>query len=240
MSQTSSVALFFLVRLSFRNRGTWQAVLQLPLAGYLSIAYSLIDPSIGYSQALPTYAPTVIPSQFDTVTSNFQIESGIICPTTTFKVAGFGGNLNAWGDNHYPPYQSASANAGNYGVAAGLTIPLSRTLSDYCKKYAESRIKAQNTLVRNQLINSQFALFKHCRYFRDLGYTLKEDWFKEKKGQENPLSVFSQCSSLAEMLNPAAQKNPRTSMGPDEPGAASVAPISPPPQQNNVNLNISK
>lgn len=235
MTQISSPipVLFKGKRLSSWNRCSFSNALQFSVAGSLLISNTLLLPSVSYSQALPSYAPTAFQPQFEAGTSNFNIESGIVCPSTTFNVTGFGGNLNAWGDTHYSPYQSTSASAGNYGIAAGLSIPLSRAMSDYCRKYAEGRIKAQETLVRNQLMNSQFALFKHCKYFKEMGYTLDEKEFKDNAG---PLSVFSACSSLARLLDPSSQLYPKTSMDPVSPRPASTAPISSPPQETNVNL----
>jgi hypothetical protein len=175
----------------------------------LVFSCSLLASSAGYSQVLPGYAPTAFQPQLEAGTSNFTIETGVQCPTTTLNLTGFGGNLNAWGDTHYSPHQSLSAGVGNYGIAAGVSIPLGRALIDFCKKYANGRLEFQKTLLQNQLMNSQFALFRHCKYFRDLGYDLTEREFADKEG---PLSIFDSCNKLSQLLHPKAQKTPRSPM----------------------------
>lgn len=171
--------------------------------GCSSLLFTLLASSPVHSQILPGYAPTQ--PQVGAGSSNFNIESGMQCPVTTFYVAGFGGNLNTWADAYYSQRQSVSAGTGNYGIAAGLSIPLGRDLSDFCKKYAKARIDLQKSQLQDQLINSQFALYKHCQYFRNYGYDLTEKAFTDPS---SPLSVFKDCSSLSELLHPKSRRFP--------------------------------
>jgi hypothetical protein len=204
------------------------AALQFSVAGCISVISDVVAPTAIYSQVLlPSNVPTLFQPQVGTGTSTFAIDSSVNCPTTTLNVSGFGGNLNAWGDTHYSPFQSTSGGVGNYGIAAGVSVPLSRTLTNYCRKYAEEKIKFQETLTRNQAINSQFSFFQHCKYFRDLGYTLLEPEF-----QKEPLLVFSKCYELAKLVDPSARKYPRSPMATGEltpPKPASTDSSSPQP-----------
>lgn len=176
------------------------------------------------SLAQPAFIP-VAPGSFGPgftgAGADYKLQQEVQCPTPTFNVTGFGGNLSGWGDTHYEPFQSTSAGLGTYGIAAGVSIPLGNDLQKFCKRYAEIKREFEQTRLRNQAINSQFALYKHCRYFRDVGYNLNDPrWFDEK----GPLSAFSGCKALAEFLDPDSAKRPTISNYPPDPKPANTQP----------------
>jgi hypothetical protein len=195
-------------------------------AGCLSIFSGLAFPasSIGQVAFTPTGAPGAISPNISSGTSNFGIETGVICPGTTLNVLGFGGNVNAWGDRHYAPYEASSAGTGNYGIAAGISIPLGGSLMEYCKKYTKERLEQQSTLGRNRRINSQFAMFRHCEYFSDRGFSFKEPEFNQSDG---PLSVFKDCKRMASLFTPEQirkRSTPKTPIPPGTPAPSSFQP----------------
>jgi len=172
----------------------------------ISITFSLLIPSAGFAQSPFLSIPPGTSSSLPIYTeSRFELLNSVACPTPTFSITGFGNGLNGWGDTHHQPYQSNSAGLGNYGVAAGVSVPLSNDLKKFCRDFAKIRTESEKDRLRNQAINSQFSFFNHCKYFQDLGYDLKDDkWFKS----DGPLSAFVGCRDLAIFLDPASRPNP--------------------------------
>ncbi len=194
-------------------------------AGCLSILSGFAFPatSIGQVAFTPTGAPAAISPNISSGTSSFGIENGVNCPGTTLNVLGFGGNVNAWGDRHYAPYESSSASTGNYGIAAGISIPLGGPLMEYCTPYTKERLEPQSPLGRNRRINSQFAMFRHCEYFADRGFSFDDPEFNQSDG---PLSVFKDCKKLANLFTPPQirRMTPKSAIPPGTSDPSSLQP----------------
>jgi hypothetical protein len=149
--------------------------------------------------------PTPVPFGTEIVPSLYTLQTEVGCPTPTFRVAGFAGVANDYANN-YGPNTSSDSGLGNYGISAGLSFPLGRRLSDFCKEYAEQRKLFEQQRVRNMTLNSQYSLFQHCRVLVDsgLGSTggdrgakLFDDPAFESNG---PLSSFKSCKPLYALL----------------------------------------
>jgi hypothetical protein len=197
----------------------------------ISITFSLLIPSAGFAQSPFLSIPPGTSSSLPIYTeSRFELQNSVACPTPTFSITGFGNGLNGWGDTHYQPYQSNSAGLGNYGIAAGVSVPLSNDLKKFCRDFAKIKAEFEKDRLRNQAINSQFSFFNHCKYFHDLGYDLRDDkWFKS----DGPLSAFVGCRDLAIFLDPASRPNPtRYEQGVNrlpQPNSSDTTPFNPAP-----------
>ena len=196
----------------------------------ISIAISLLLPSASFAES-PYLSIQPGASSLPIYTeSRFELQNGVGCPSPTFSMTGFGNGLNGWGNTHYQPYQSNSAGLGNYGIAAGVSVPLRNDLQKFCRDYAKIRTEFEKDRLRNQTINSQFSFFNHCKYFYDLGYDLRNDkWFKS----DGPLSAFVGCRDLAIFLDPKSRPNPTLfepgKKLPEQPTSSDTTPFNPAP-----------
>jgi hypothetical protein len=154
--------------------------------------------------------PVPVPYGSDVEPSSYTLQSEVGCPTPTFRVAGFAGGANDWANN-YGPNASSDSGLGNYGISAGVSFPLGRQLSDFCREYAQQRILFEQQRVRNMTLNSQYSFFKYCRALVDSGLgsadtvvasKLKGDkLFSDPAFESNgPLSAFASCKPLYSLL----------------------------------------
>jgi len=165
------------------------AFLCLPLILHSNSAQAQVygrGPSLGF------YNPGAIGAE------SFQPSSGVTCPTPSFMVGGYGAGGNDWSDNYVPNYASSSAGINNYGIAAGLRVPLGAgELTRSCRKFAEARAELEHLNTQNFRRNSQIALFRQCNWLAD--NLVKMD----QKGFNNP--AFSSLKACAELDYEPAQ-----------------------------------
>jgi hypothetical protein len=91
----------------------------------------------------------------------FSPADGLTCPTPGFSIGAYGGAGNDW-SNDYTTYNSSGSGINNYGVAAGITVPLGGDFSNYCNDYAKSvadRHKMETEAIRR---NSELSLLRQC------------------------------------------------------------------------------
>jgi hypothetical protein len=125
----------------------------LALTGILVCSH--VQAGLAQQASLPLQSSTntVIPSApGQIVYPSFSIESGTACPVPAFNVQGFGGNVN--NSTSYPDRYSGSGNYGNYGVAAGILMPLGGGLMNYCKKAAAAKAQKAELDTWTTLINN--------------------------------------------------------------------------------------
>lgn len=155
----------------------------LAVAGIL--ASSQMNASLAQQQqaSLPLQAAvnTVLPSAPGNIAyPSFSIESGTSCPMPALNIQGFGGSVN--NSTSYTDRYSGSGNYGNYGIAAGLLMPLSGGLMSYCKKAAAAKAQKAELDTWTTLINNCATLmdkgidyesmpglpeeFKKCKYIK--------------------------------------------------------------------------
>jgi len=182
--------------------------------------------------------PAPVPFGSEVGPSSYTLQTEVGCPTPTFRVAGFAGGANDWANN-YGPNVSSDSGLGNYGFSAGVSFPLGRKLSDFCKEYAEQRILFEQQRVRNMTLNSQYSFFQYCRALvdsglgsadREMANRLKGDkLFSDPAFESNgPLSAFASCKPLYSLLR---NRDPNR-VFPDvkEPSPASTQPMAKPAQ----------
>lgn len=94
--------------------------------------------------AAPVYAP----------------EAGVNCPTTAISLAAYGARAGKWA--YYPGAPDPNAGAGDYGVIAGINIPIGGSLASYCKDYASQLLRQHQEDAMNRRINNQALLVSTC------------------------------------------------------------------------------
>jgi hypothetical protein len=123
---------------------------------------------------------------------SFGPSSGVTCPTPTFTIGGYGGGGNDWSDSFSPSYASSSAGINNYGVAAGLRLPLGAgELSRACKDYAKTKSEFERINTENFRRNAQISLFRQCNWLKDNFVDVEQDAFSDPA-----FSSLKACSKI--------------------------------------------
>jgi|688.fasta_scaffold00545_13 hypothetical protein len=214
----------FKVRLTAQNSLSF-ARRRISEVGAATIVVSWLLTTPSFSQ--PAYVPTPGPLSPGIVngTVNYSLQQEVSCPTATINFTGFGGNINGWANNNYDPFQSSDAGLGNYGAAAGISVPFGNSaLREFCKKYAKIKGEFEESRLRNELLNGQASLLKQCLYLQDLG--IQMNLYPKVFMGGGPLSAFAGCQSLAIVLDPANRKPTIRLMPP--PPEASTEPMTKP------------
>lgn len=205
-------------------------------AGAMTVAISWASTAPSFSQ--PAYIPTpgALSPGYNHGTVNYSLQQEVGCPTATFNVTGFGGGISGWANNNYEPFQAADSGLGNYGISAGLSVPLGNTaLRDFCRKYARIKGKFEEARLKNELLNGQRNLLEQCLYLKDAvgindALDDKKPRLKEERAkafsESGPLSAMAGCESLAVLLE-RVNRSP-TEKPPSPPPKASTEPMTEP------------
>lgn len=105
-------------------------------------------------------SPSVVPAISPQATPIFSPAPGVNCPSSAFTLAGYDSNSGNWVD--YPGNANANSGLGNYGVVAGISVPLGGSLSRYCKDYALALLRQQQEDAFSRRINNQARLVNTC------------------------------------------------------------------------------
>ncbi len=100
------------------------------------------------------------PATSNVVYPTFSVETGTSCPTPAINIQGFGGNAD--NSSSYPDRYRGSSNYGNYGVAAGVSIPFSSGLLEFCKRAAAAKAKKAE-------LDTWTVLFNNCAILKEKG-----------------------------------------------------------------------
>ncbi|MBD2551633.1 hypothetical protein H6G65_19090 [Microcystis elabens FACHB-917] len=98
----------------------------------------------------------------------FQLDSNLICPTATAGLGVFGGRGNSFAYVE-DPFVGSSSNLTNYGIAAGIRVPLNNYLTEFCKDYAKRRIEFEGIRTENFKRNTLLSLIEQCRWAKRQG-----------------------------------------------------------------------
>lgn len=132
--------------------------------------------------------------------SEYELDTGVTCPTPSFSIVGFSGNAS---DYVRPSMLDNSSNSGldNYGIAAGITIPLGGTLADYCSDFAA--LRTSDLLKRIEIIESRFQsqLVKQCYYL----LTLQIDFNNEYYNEDGPGAALFPCRAIVKSIQSIPQ-----------------------------------
>jgi hypothetical protein len=123
---------------------------------YITNAWGQTYPGFSILQSTDTPIPDISPGTAPV----YSPEAGVSCPTTAITVAGYGARVGNWA--HYPGSLDPSSGLGDYGVVAGINIPLGGSLASYCKDYAIQLLKQHQEDTMNRRINNQALLVSKC------------------------------------------------------------------------------
>jgi hypothetical protein len=134
----------------------------------------------------------------------FQIDSNLICPTATVGLGVYGGRGNnfAYADE---PYADSSSNLSNYGIAAGIRLPLNNYLTEFCKDYAKKRVEFESIRTENFRRNTLLTLIEQCRWAKEQG--VQQENTGQMQGDNLGLGkFFSFCSNVKFVTNNTNQE----------------------------------
>lgn len=157
----------------------------------IPIIISLLSTPASIAQVTVT-SPTPN-TQFPTI-STFKPSLNTSCPVSTFSVTGFAGrgDGNASARNANPPLAFSDANAENYGVAAGFTIPIGGGTT-LCKALTKQLVEYEAARTQTAILLSQITLLKQCEALVKSGF----DKMSFEKDEDNNFSVLKVCSSVS-------------------------------------------
>lgn len=114
-------------------------------------------------QIQPT-SSVAIPSGIGNINyPEYQIESGVTCPTAALNFTGFASNVD--GSTSYIDRYGSSGTYGNYGGALSLSFPLAnKSFVENCKKASQAKAKKATLDTWSTLINN-------CAAFAQKGIT---------------------------------------------------------------------
>lgn len=165
----------------------------------IPIILSLLSIPASVAQQVTTPASVSNPppiTQFPTI-SSFKPNTNTSCPVSTFSVTGFAGrgNSNTRGNSNanadtIVTFGLSDANVQNYGVAAGITIPIGGGTT-LCKELTKQQVLYETSRTQTAILQSQLTLLKQCE-------DLVKSGFDEESlaGTGNNFSALKVCSKV--------------------------------------------
>jgi hypothetical protein len=131
----------------------------------------VVSPNFGRSPNLDYYGSPSIESD------RFQLDTGIICPTPSLTIGGFGGSGND--SSRLPAFPDVESrnDIDNFAVGAAVRFPFGGSLAQFCKEYAKSKADFEKTRVENWNRNAQLSLIQQCHWLRVNGFDLSDSSF---------------------------------------------------------------
>jgi hypothetical protein len=171
-------------------------------ASVFSVIYEAVAVPVVAQQVFSGLSSLSITPSLPTISGGeerFQIDSNLICPTATAGLGVFGGRGNnyAYADE---PYADSSSNLSNYGIAAGIRIPLNNYLTEFCKDYAKKRVEFESIRTENFKRNTLLTLIEQCRWAKEQG--VQQENTGQIQGDNLGLGKFlSFCSNVKFVKN---------------------------------------
>jgi hypothetical protein len=167
-----------------------------------SEAQQAVNVNYGRGPTLPALTTPGLIQGLGEASYSFSPQTGVICPTSSFSVGGFGAGGNDW-SNDYTSNGSAGAGVNNFGVAAGLRVPLGGESARTCKEYARYLTTKARIEMEGVIRNDQLLLLAQCHWLLVNEINTKQAVF-EIEGQ--PFYSLNACNSLS--LKPLAGRGP--------------------------------
>lgn len=155
---------------------------------------------------------STIPDISPALSPVYSPEAGVSCPTTSISLAGYGANAGNWA--YIPGINGPNTASADYGVVAGINIPVGGALANYCKEYALHLLKQHQEDLTNQKINNQSLLVSKC-----LALSNAID-FNSEAFDSPEFSSLRDCRLLKNSILPHA----RTAIQPANPGDLQTRP----------------
>ena len=158
----------------------------------------------GWAQiVVPTTINGTVPSS---ATSSYILNNSVTCPTPTFNIIGFGGDVDGSASDPNGLTRTQNANVNNWGVALGVSVPLAgQSLNDFCRKFAKAQSDFQQQRTLNLERNSKIALLEQCLYIQNsLGIRISPN--ASAFAPNGSLAPFAECLELSDVLDPAKRR----------------------------------
>lgn len=153
-------------------------------------------PNFGEAPSLTNISPTP-PNA-----NKFDLKTGVACPVPTFTISSFFGRAT---NNQNPIIlpdtglnESTNSNLNNFGVAAGLNVPLGGRLGKACKDRYAAEAKAFE--IENQIGTTKFQseLVQECYYL----YSLHINFDQPAFNKDGPVSGLFPCRAIVKSIDP--------------------------------------
>lgn len=145
-----------MIDVRLRSGRIWFALISLPvLWSDLQVAAQTY-PGVSILKTTTTAIPDIAPA----ASPVYSPEAGVSCPTPAISLAGYGANVGRWAD--LSGASGASSGIDDYGVVAGISIPLGNSLASYCRDYAKQLLQQQQEDLASRQINNQALLVSKC------------------------------------------------------------------------------
>lgn len=158
-----------------------------PINHYVNLClYAIISTGTAFAQQAPAPSNTNIAGPSASATGNVTNQAvqvlqgpfalntyggGVSCQGATFSISPFGTTSN---NNSDDPETFASRN-GNWGISAGLNIPLDNYLMDLCKKRAETEISRQQAETDKARLDFELVRLLKCGEAYKAGVMFRPD-----------------------------------------------------------------
>ena len=119
-------------------------------------AWGQTYPGVSILKTTETPIPDISPG----VAPVYAPEAGVSCPTASISLAAYGARAGQWA--YSPGSPDPSAGAGDYGVVAGINLPIGGSLARYCRDYAAQLLRQHQQDAMNRKINNQALLISKC------------------------------------------------------------------------------
>lgn len=130
-----------------------------------TLSLPMLDAPSAVAESYPGFSilkssTTTIPDISPAMSPVYSPEAGVSCPTSSISLAGYGANVGNWA--YTPGVSAPSTGSADYGVVAGINIPLGGQMANYCKEYAIQLLKQHQEDLTSRKINNQSLLVSKC------------------------------------------------------------------------------
>jgi hypothetical protein len=210
----------------------------------LGLSFILAHPVTAQEQVnfgrSPSFNVLATPS-LDKNEFQFSESVGFNCPTTNLSFGGFGTGGNDW-SNEYSTDRSAGSGINNFGIAAGIRVPLAGSSAQNCKEYSKVLLEKARIGLEGARRNDQIAFLRQCHWLivNKFNFELNKDAFSvDKSGKEGPFSSLNACTSF-KWKPPSSRDGLNTEEMRKNNSLTTPVPFSPVPRpiQPNIQRNI--
>ena len=167
----------------------------------LGLSFILAHPVAAQEQVnfgrSPSFNVLAIPSS-DRNEFGFSPSTGFTCPTTSLSIGGFGTGGNDW-STEYSTDRSAGSGINNFGIAAGIRVPLAGSSAQNCKEYSKVLLERARIELEGARRNAQIDFLEKCHWLfvNEFNFKANSDAFSvDKSGKNGDFSSLNACTSF--------------------------------------------
>lgn len=167
----------------------------------LGLSFILAHPSAAQEQVNFGRSPSINVLTTPSIDKNdfiFSAPSGFTCPTPSLSFGGFGTGGNDW-SNEYSTNRSAGSGINNFGIAAGIRVPLAGSSAQNCKEYSEVLLEKARVELEGARRSDQVALLQQCHWLlvNEINIQANKGAFSiDRLGKEGAFSSLNACISF--------------------------------------------